>query len=81
MIKNLLKSKVNPTEMKVGITSLKLLRDGRVMIEANSKNEIALGNKIEETCIAELEVNIQKGRNPRLFLLIVPEDIKVENVE
>jgi hypothetical protein len=48
MIKKLLKSKVNPTEIKVGITSLKFLRDGRVMIQANSKNEIeALGNKIE----------------------------------
>jgi regulator of replication initiation timing len=34
MIKKLLKSKVNPTEIKVGITSL---RDGRVMIEARMK--------------------------------------------
>jgi hypothetical protein len=48
MIKKLLKSKANPTEIKVGITSVKLLRDGRVIIQANSKNEIeALGNKIE----------------------------------
>ena len=82
MIKKLLKSKVNPTEMKVGITSLKLLRDGRVVIEANSKNEIeALGNKIEETCGAELEVNIQKRRNPRLVLLSIPENIILGNVE
>jgi len=68
--------------MKVGITSLKLLRDVRVMIEANSKKETeALGNKIEETCGAELEVNIQKRRNSRLVLLSIPEDIKLENVE
>jgi hypothetical protein len=40
MIKKILKSKVNSTEIKVGITSLKLLRDGRVMIVANNKNEI-----------------------------------------
>jgi hypothetical protein len=40
MIKKLLKSKVNPTEIEVGITSLKMLRDGSVMIEARSKNEI-----------------------------------------
>jgi hypothetical protein len=46
MIKKLLKSKVNPTEIKVGITSLKSLRDGRVMIEASGKNEIeTLGEK------------------------------------
>ena len=38
MTKKLLKSKVNPAEIKVGITSLKMLRDGRVMIEGNSRN-------------------------------------------
>lgn len=82
MIKNQLKSKVNPTEIKVGITSLKMLRDGRLMIEASSKQEIeALGNKIEETCGAELEVSIQKRRNPRMVLLGIPEDITTENIE
>jgi hypothetical protein len=82
MIKKLLKSKVNPTEIKMGITSLRMLRDGRVMIEPSSKNEIeALGNKIEETCGVELEVNIQKRRNPRLVLLGIPEDITIENIE
>jgi hypothetical protein len=49
MIKNLLKSRVNPTEIRVWITSVKLLRDGRVMVEASSKNDIeTLGEKIEE---------------------------------
>ena len=82
MIKKQLKSKVNPTEIKVGITSLKMLRDGRVMIEASSKQEIEdLGSKIEETCGAELEVSIQKRRNPRLVLLSIPEDVTIENVE
>jgi hypothetical protein len=48
MIKNQPKTKVNHTEIKVGITSIKMLRDGRLMIEASSKQEIeALGNKIE----------------------------------
>jgi hypothetical protein len=48
---------VNPTKIKVGITSLKMLRDGRVMIEASSKNEReALGNKIEEGCGVELRL-------------------------
>jgi hypothetical protein len=37
MIKNQLKSKVNPTEIKVGIKSLKMLSDGTLMIEASSK--------------------------------------------
>jgi hypothetical protein len=82
MIKKLLKTKENPTEIKVGITSLKSLRDGIVMIETSSKNEIeTLGEKIGEKCGEELEVNIQKLRNPRLVLLNIPDDITVENVE
>jgi len=82
MVKKLLKSNVNHTEIKVGITSLKLFRDGRVVIEANSRNEIeTIGHKIEETCGAELEVNIEKRRNPILPLLRIPEDITIENAE
>lgn len=43
----LLKTKVNPAEIKVGITSLKALRDGKVVIEAGSKHELdILGDKI-----------------------------------
>ena len=73
MIKKQVKSKVNPAEIEVGITSLKMLTDCRVMIEASSKQDIeALGNKIEETCGAVLEVNFQKRRNPRLVLLSIP---------
>jgi hypothetical protein len=66
----------------MGITSLKLLRDGRVMIEAGSKNEIeTLGIKIKEKCEEELEVNIQKLRKPRVVLLNIPDNITLENVE
>jgi hypothetical protein len=31
---------VNSTDIKVGITSIKPLRDGRIIIEAGSKNAI-----------------------------------------
>ena len=39
-IQSLLKAKVNPTEINVGITSLKSLRDGTVIVEVGSKKEI-----------------------------------------
>ena len=82
MIKKLLKSKVNPTEIKVGITSLKSLRDGRVMIEASSRKEIVkLGDKIGGKCGGEVDVTIQKLRHPRLVLSNIPEDITPENAE
>ena len=80
-IKRLLKSKVNPAEIKVGNTSLRLLRDRRVTIEAASKKEIeTLGEKIGEQCGNELEVKVQRLRNPRLVLLNIPDDTTLENV-
>ena len=39
-IKEILKSKKNPTEIKVGINTFKLLKKGPVLIETNSKEEI-----------------------------------------
>ena len=39
-IKKLLKSKIDPVNIKVGITSLKSLRNGNVLIEADTKEEI-----------------------------------------
>ena len=72
---------MNPTEIKVGINSLRQLRDGRLIIETSSEKEIEiLGDKIREKC-EELDVNIQKLRNPRLVLFNIPEDITLDNVE
>ena len=39
-IKGLLKPKIKPTEIRVGISTLKSLRNGKVLIETNSKDEI-----------------------------------------
>jgi hypothetical protein len=77
-----LKTKVNPTEIHVGILALKTLRDGRILIEAGSKKEIEVqGEKIQERCGEDLEVNIQKLRDPRLIMLNIPSDITMENLK
>ena len=39
-IKGLLKSKISPTEIKVGINTFKSRNKGEVLIETNSKEEI-----------------------------------------
>jgi hypothetical protein len=39
-IRELIKTKINPTEMKVGINTFKALKDGRILIETGSKEEI-----------------------------------------
>ena len=42
---------MNTAELKVGITSLKTLRDRRILIETSSRNDInILGIKIREEC-------------------------------
>jgi len=45
-----LKKDINPTDIEVGITTLKTLRDGRILIETCSEEEIkslslAINNK------------------------------------
>ena len=75
-----LKEKVNPTEIKVGITSLRTMRDGRVLIETGSKNEMnLLGDKIREECAETLVVNMQTLRKPRMIILNTPTEVTPEN--
>jgi hypothetical protein len=72
---------VNPTVIKVGIKSLRQLRDGRVMIETSSEKEMSKpGDEIRAKC-EDLEVNGQKLRKPKLVLLNIPEEISLDNVE
>ena len=80
-IEKIIKSKVNLTDIKVGINSLRQFKNGRVIIETSlEKEKEKLGDEIRAKC-EELEGNIQKLRNPRLVLLNFPEDITLDNVE
>jgi hypothetical protein len=81
IIEKILKSKVNPTEIKVGINSIRQLRDGRVVIKTSTKKEIAKPEDEIRGKYDELDVNIQKLRNPRLVMFNIPEDITLGNVE
>jgi len=46
-IKEIFKSKINPTEIKVGINNIKVFRNGKVLIETNTKEEMeTLGKDI-----------------------------------
>src|SRR5215469_1260877 len=62
-IKGMLKSQINPTEIKVGIGSIKTLRDGRVQIETGSIQEAeTLTNSIRDKLGDKMETNIQRPR-------------------
>jgi hypothetical protein len=82
MIKTALKTSVNPTEIGVGIKTFKSLKDGRVLIEAGSLNEInLLSTTINNKCGDDLEVTVPKLWKPRMVIHNVPQDTTVENLE
>ena len=81
-IKNLLKTKMDPINMKIGIRTLKSLKNGQVLIEEDSKEELEiLNSQIHDKCGSQLEINIQKRRNPRLIIYNVPEALTTQNAE
>jgi len=68
--------------MKIGIRTFKSLKKGNVLIEADSKEEIeALNSQIRDICGDQLEVNVQKRRNPRLIIYNIPDVVALENAE
>ena len=79
-IKKLLRTRVNPTSMKVGILAMKSLRDGRVLIETGSKEEAEILHKaINHKCCQQQETTIPKLRNPNLVVYSIPEEVTIEN--
>jgi len=81
-IKNAVRTNVNPTAMIVGIKSFKSLKDGQVLIEAGTSEEIKLlSSSIRDKCREDLEVTIPKLRKPRMIIHNVPQDITAENLE
>jgi hypothetical protein len=81
-IKNALKTSVNPKDISVGIKTFKSMKDGRVLIEAGTQEEInVLSFTIIDKCGEDMEVTIPKLRKPSMIIRNVPQDISVENIE
>jgi len=81
-IKNFLKANIHPTTMKVGIKTLKSLRDGIVLIEVGTMKETnLLCTNFSDKCGEEVEVAAPKLRIPRLIIRNTPQDITAENLE
>ena len=79
-IRDILKSKIKPTEIRVGINSLKTLRNGKILIETGSKEEIEiLKRDINENCEGKLEAKVHTLRKLKLVIYNIPEDISVQN--
>ena len=81
-IKTFIKTSVNPTSMKVDICALMSLRDGRVIMETKSKEDIELlCTNINDKCSQLLDAKVQKPRNPRIVIYNIPEEVNAENAE
>jgi len=66
--------------MKVGISALKTLKNGQLLIESEKKSELEeVCKKINEVCGEELECYMPTLKNPRVIVFNVPEDITLEN--
>jgi hypothetical protein len=64
----------------VGVHSLKSLKDGRVLIETNSREEAdSLTKNIRDKCGDKLEAKVNKPRAPRMKIHNILEEISIEN--
>jgi hypothetical protein len=81
-VTELLKAKINLTEIKVGINKFRVLNNGNIIIGTNTKHEIeALEKEIATKCGGELEATVHKLRKPRLIVYNIPDDISLRNLE
>ena len=81
-IKEMLKTQLNPTKIKVGIESVKHLRDGRVQIEKDRVQEAeTLTSCIRGKLGDKIETHIQRPRIPRLKIINILEEISTGNIE
>jgi hypothetical protein len=68
-IRNIIKTNVNPTSRKLGISAFRTLRDGRVLLETKSKDKLELlHTNFQNKCTQVLETKIQKLRNPTILI-------------
>jgi len=74
------KTRIDPIDMKIGIRTLKSLKNDQVLIEADSKEAIELLNsQLHDKCGSQLDINNQKRRNPRVIVYNVPDALATEN--
>jgi len=79
--KSQLKMDINPTNIIVGIKNLETLKDGRILIETFSEEEVnSLSRAINTKYGEQLEIMKHKLRKPRLIIYDVREEITIANV-
>jgi hypothetical protein len=81
-IAEILKAKINPTEIRVGCNKYKVLNNGNIIIGTSTRQEIeTLEKEIATKCEGELEATTHKRRKPKMIIYIIPEGISTVNLE
>ena len=81
-IKEMVKSQINPAEIKVGIEYIKTQRDGRVQMETSSIQEAEiLENSITDKLGDKIETHMQRPRKPRLKKINITDENSTDNIE
>ena len=74
-----MKKEINPTDIKVGIKTLKTIRDGRLVTERGSEEEIkSLSSAIITKFGEKLEIIKPTLRKQNLIIYNVTEEITIE---
>ena len=79
-MKAMVKTKVNPVKMRIGITTFKGLRNGRLLIETYNRNEIEVLSKTMRR-VEGREASTPRRRKPRLIIYIVPDELNIDNTK
>ncbi|PSN30130.1 hypothetical protein C0J52_27792 [Blattella germanica] len=81
-MRTLIKRKVNPTEIKAGVSTFKSLKNGNILMESSSKADAdKICSSINEKCGEAMEANDMKLRNPRMIIFNVPEDMELDELK
>lgn len=81
-IKKDLDTNINPAELKIGVTNVKLTKFGNMIIKCQTKNEVeilrqALDNKLKN----RYDIELSKLRQPRIKIVKVMQDFTPEVIE
>lgn len=73
--------KLNPCEMEVGVTQIKDVKDGGILIKCKTKNEIEkLKNEAEKNLGNQYKVSVPEKKNPCIKIVDFEEDMSNEKL-
>jgi len=78
----LLKEKIDPVSLGVGVKMFKKTQTGNVIIETEREEDLnLLCKEVQSKCQPDLNTKIQAKLNPRVIIFNVPEEINIQNVK